>query len=328
LGLAQVQEMQTQTQMAAEMYQRVLALAGDPPLPVASEAYSGLARLAYEGNDLEKADQYGETAAQLARQIEKTDRFVVYALFLARLKLAQGDEAAAAALITQAEQFAQQHQFNHQLPAIAAAHIQLLLQQGDVFGAAQRLPGHDLPLSAARVALAQGETDTALTILNVWQQMVETREWRDEQFRGLLLLAVAYQAAGERETALDRLTTALIMAEPTGYLRPFLDEGEPMARLLTAAAERGILPAYTTRLLAIWAGPAAAAPEQLLVEPLSQRELEILHLIAQGLSNQEIGKQLYLALDTVKGHNRRIFAKLQVQRRTEAIARGRALGLL
>jgi LuxR family maltose regulon positive regulatory protein len=71
-----------------------------------------------------------------------------------------------------------------------------------------------------------------------------------------------------------------------------------------------------------------ASPAQSLSEPLSQRELEVLHLIAQGLSNREISERLFLALDTVKGHNRKIFGKLHVQRRTEAIARARALSLL
>ena len=73
---------------------------------------------------------------------------------------------------------------------------------------------------------------------------------------------------------------------------------------------------------------ALTSPDQPLIEPLSQRELEVLQLIAQGLSNREIGERLFLALDTVKGHNRKIFDKLQVQRRTEAIARARELGLL
>ena len=99
-----------------------------------------------------------------------------------------------------------------------------------------------------------------------------------------------------------------------------------------------MLPAYTRKLVAAFAAatppgpgdsparPAPAAPA--LIEPLSQRELEVLHLIAQGLSNRDIGERLFLALDTVKGHNQKIFAKLQVQRRTEAVARARELGLL
>ncbi|RME70003.1 MAG: DNA-binding response regulator, partial [Chloroflexi bacterium] len=75
-------------------------------------------------------------------------------------------------------------------------------------------------------------------------------------------------------------------------------------------------------------GETAGSSPSLLVEPLSRRELEVLKLIARGLSNREIGEQLFLAIDTVKGHNRRIFGKLQVQRRTEAVARARELGLL
>ncbi len=108
-----------------------------------------------------------------------------------------------------------------------------------------------------------------------------------------------------------------------------------MAQLLSEAAARGIRPEYTGKLLAALevAKPRAQAQSYLPsaqppLEPLSQRELEILQLIAQGLSNREIGARLFLALDTVKGHNRRIYDKLEVQRRTEAVARARELGLL
>ena len=115
----------------------------------------------------------------------------------------------------------------------------------------------------------------------------------------------------------------------------FIDEGLPMAQLLREAAARGILPDYTGRLLAAFEVKAQAiedspahSPAKPLIEPLSQRELEVLQLIAQGLSNREIGERLFLALDTVKGHNRKIFDKLQVQNRTEAAARARELGIL
>jgi LuxR family maltose regulon positive regulatory protein len=108
-----------------------------------------------------------------------------------------------------------------------------------------------------------------------------------------------------------------------------------MLQLLREAATRKIMPDYTDKLLAAFEaeqrkseGKPDLPSAQPLIEPLSQRELEILKLIAQGLSNREIGERLFLALDTVKGHNRRIFDKLQVQSRTEAIARARELGLL
>jgi LuxR family transcriptional regulator, maltose regulon positive regulatory protein len=110
---------------------------------------------------------------------------------------------------------------------------------------------------------------------------------------------------------------------------------------LSEAAARGIMPGYAGKLLAAFpplpddAGRAAARPPGVapgsppgLLEPLTQRELDILRLIAQGLSNQEIGDRLFLAVNTVKGHNRVLFDKLQVERRTEAIARARELGLL
>jgi len=100
-----------------------------------------------------------------------------------------------------------------------------------------------------------------------------------------------------------------------------------MLRLLSDAAAYGIMSDYITKLLSVF---EAEKKKEIgaLVESLSQRELEVLKLIADGLSNDEIGKKLYLALDSVKGHNRRIFSKLQVQRRTEAIARARELGLI
>ena len=131
---------------------------------------------------------------------------------------------------------------------------------------------------------------------------------------------------------------ALTLAEPEGYARIFIDEGLPMAQLLRETATRGITPEYTRTLLAGFAvkkqldtdgGNNLKSPSPLpLIEPLSQRELEILQLVAQGLSNREIGDRLFLALSTVKGHNRNIYTKLGVQRRTEAVARATELGLL
>ncbi|MGD8837183.1 MAG: response regulator transcription factor, partial [Desulfobacteraceae bacterium] len=111
-----------------------------------------------------------------------------------------------------------------------------------------------------------------------------------------------------------------------------------MTRLLSEAAARNIMPDYVSRLRAVFETenqinedksclPKAPAAQP-LIEPLSKRELEVLQLIAQGLSNRAIGERLFVALDTVKGHNRNIFGKLQVQRRTEAVARARELGLL
>jgi LuxR family maltose regulon positive regulatory protein len=154
----------------------------------------------------------------------------------------------------------------------------------------------------------------------------------------MVLQAVALGAHGQTEEALQVLADALALAQPGGFVRIFVDEGPPMAQLLSEAATLGIRPDYAGNLLAALEAEAqkhqdashlSPAPSaQPLVEPLSERELEVLQLIAQGLSNREISERLFLALSTVKGHNRNIYAKLQVQRRTEAVARAREIGLL
>jgi LuxR family maltose regulon positive regulatory protein len=152
----------------------------------------------------------------------------------------------------------------------------------------------------------------------------------------MVLQAVALQMHGEADKALHVLGAALALAKPGGFVRLFVDEGVRMARLLSKALARGAEPAYIRRLLAAFPvaepeyAPSAPAsgPESEWVEPLSAREREVLQLIAEGLSNQEIAARLYLSLHTVKVHARNIYAKLAVTNRTQAVARGRALGIL
>jgi LuxR family maltose regulon positive regulatory protein len=233
------------------------------------------------------------------------------------------------------------------MPEVAAAQVLVSLRQGDLAAAAQLAQTHELPTSQARVHLAQRDAAGALAALDPWRQQMEARGWRDETLKVLVLQAVALHANGEKDKAVQLLGEALALAEPGDFIRTFVDEGPPMAQLLVQAAARGIMPDYTAKLLAVFEAegqPDLAAlvrrqvspgvnaeispSSQPLIEPLSQRELEVLQLIAQGLSNREISQRLFLALSTVKGHNRNIFGKLQVQRRTEAVARARELGLL
>src|SRR5579871_5371921 len=162
------------------------------------------------------------------------------------------------------------------------------------------------------------------------------RWWADEHLKVLVLQAVALQASGDQDQAVQLILDALALAEPEGLIRLFVDEGRPMAHLLSEAAVQGRMPDYIGKLLAACeaeqqkseATASQLPPAQPSIEPLSRRELEVLRLIAQGLSNQEVSERLVLALETVKGHNKKIFGKLQVQRRTEAVARARELGLL
>ncbi len=336
IGLGNVQEAENQLFLAAETYRRVLQLAGDQPLQIVYEAHLGLARICYEWNDLEAAEQYARQSLHLARQYESViDRFVLCEVLLARLKLARGEVAGAAALLAEASQSARQRNFVYRLPEVAAAQVLTLLRQGHLAAATQLAETHGLPLSRARVHLASGDPSAALAVLEPVRQQVEARGWADERLKVMVLQALALQAQGNKDQAVNLLVDALALAEPGGFIRLFVDEGASMAHLLAAAAAQGKMPDYIGKLLAdceTEEQPRAATPDrppaQPLIEPLSRREVEVLRLIAQGLSNQEIGERLFLALDTVKGHNQKIFGKLQVQRRTEAVARARQLGLL
>ncbi len=334
-GLGGVQETENQLHLAAQTYRRVLQLAGELPLPVAtSEANLGLARIYYEWNDLDAASQHAQQSILLARQIENTDRFVACEVFLARLKLAQGDVAGAAAILAQADQSARQHNFVQRIAEVAAAQVLTLLRQNNLAAAAHLAQTHKLRISQARVHLAQGDPSAALAALEPLRQQVEAKSWVDQRLKVMVLQAVAHHAHGEKDKAVQLLGNALALAEPGGFIRTFVDEGLPMAHVLSEAAARGMMPGYVGKLLAVFEAEEQKKdkpylpPDQPLIEPLSERELEILQLVAQGLSNREISERLFLALDTVKGHNRRIYGKLQVQRRTEAVARARELGLL
>ena len=344
IGLGNLQQLENKLHLAAQSFQRALQLFGDHPLPAAGEAHFGLARIFYEWNDLDAALKHGQQSIQLARQIENNNRLVACEVFLARLKLAQGDVSGARAILAKASQLVRQHNFVYWTAEVAAAQVLTLLQQGNLVAAAHLAETHELPLSQARVHIAQGKSSTALARLATFRQQAQAKGWADEQLKVMVLQAVAYYLHGRKDKAVQLLAEALTLAEPGGFIRLFIDEGLPMAQLLGEATTYGMMPDYIGKLLAVFQAegqkiedkstlpPAAPAPPtppiEPLIEPLSQRELEVLQLIAQGLSNREISERLVLALSTVKGHNRRIYGKLQVKRRTEALVRARELGLL
>jgi len=344
VGLAAIQEAELHLDLAAESYRRALELFGEPPLPDACEAYLGLARIDYARNDLDTASAQAEKSIVLARQKDQSDRAVGVEAFRARLQLAQGDLNGAAERLKQAEQVARRRGFEARLPEVIALQVRALLQQKQLTAAAQLAEQSKLACSQARVHLAQGEAAAACTLLETAHQEMTAKTRPDERLNLLILLAIAYDANEEREKARQRLGEALSLAEAGGILRPFIDEGMMMARLLTQYVAAPTTDLFATEFIRklLTAMPTVGSDEatitkppvtqlpitQPLIEPLTDRELEVLTLIAQGLSNREIGEQLFLALDTVKGHNRRIFGKLDVKRRTEAINKARLLQLL
>ena len=335
-GLGEVQELENQLYSAAETYRRVLPLFGDHPQPSAEEAYLGLAHITYEWNDLESAEQHGQKSLQLARQYDRViDRFIVSEVFLARLKLARGDVAGAATMLAETEQSARQQNFLLRMPEIAAVQVLVLLQQGNLSKAAHLAQTHHLPISQARVYIAQGDPSAALALLMPLRQQMEAKGWVDEQLKVMVLQAVVFYAHGEKDKAMQLLGDALALAEPGGFIRIFVDEGKPMAQLLREATSKRIMPDYVSKLLAAFEaekrkneGKPDLHHAQPLIEPLSERELEVLKLLRSEISGPEIAHKLMVSLSTMRTHTQNIYVKLGVNNRQAAVRRAEELDLL
>ncbi len=238
---------------------------------------------------------------------------------------------------------------------IAAWQVRLWLQQEKLEAASQwmgargfdtRIKTNSLPemsyfllfdyLIVARVLLAQGRLDEAGELLQLLFEPAQSGGRTTRVIEILILQALTYQAQGFLDEAISSLEQALTIAEPAGFVRIFLDEGAPMTHLLQEALERGIVPDYARLLLSASAsneplplGTEAFQVEQSeLIEPLSEREIEVLQLIADGHTNPEIAARLFLSLNTVKVHTRNIYSKLDAHTRTQAVARARDLSIL
>jgi LuxR family transcriptional regulator, maltose regulon positive regulatory protein len=328
-GLGNIQEAENQLYLAVETYRRVLRLFGDQPQPFTCEAHLGLARIFYEWNDLDAAEQHCQSSLQLARQVENTGTVASCGVFLARMKLAQGDGAGAAVLLAEADQFLRQHNFERQTLEIAAAQVLILLHEGHPAAAAHLAQTHKLPIGQARTHLAQGDSAAALAVLELLRQQAEAKGWEDERLKVIILEAIAHHALGEEVKAEQLLGKALILAEPGGFIRLFVDEGPPMVALLQAAAKHGSASNYVRQLLAAFGKAKGKRPAtQLLIEPLSERELEVLRLLGTELNGPEIARELMVSLNTMHTHTQSIYNKLGVNNRRMAIRRAEELDLL
>ena len=200
------------------------------------------------------------------------------------------------------------------------------LQPADELDAAREIE----QTAVARTLIVQGRLDEAPRLLAALLEAAQSAGRTAHVIKIRVLQALAFQAQGDDRRALSALERALYLAVPEGYVRTFVDEGEQMACLLRRALVGGIVPEYGNRLLAAFGeSPQTASPAaQALIEPLTERELEVLQLIASGLPNREIARELVVAVSTVKSHINHIYGKLDVKNRTQAVARARTLGLL
>jgi LuxR family maltose regulon positive regulatory protein len=187
-----------------------------------------------------------------------------------------------------------------------------------------------VPIALAQVWLSQGQPDKALPLLEHALQSAQTVGRLGNALNILAVRAVVYYAQGELEQAFATLEQTLELAEPEGYLRVFVDQGAPMARLLRRMLARSSRPNYVRRLLEALGEPVKIEPRtaSTLIDRLSPRELEVLRLIVDGATNKEIADELVLTVNTVKRHISNIFGKLEVSNRAQAIAQVRQLNLL
>jgi LuxR family maltose regulon positive regulatory protein len=350
---------QGQLRHAGRVLEQALDLSKTPSLsapswiPAASAVCSSYGSLLYEWNRLEEAEEYLIAAVELGQRLAFGSALWSAYHTLGRIKLAHGDQKSAENMIEQAQMF----RLTHTVPLPARlmdaeqARASLVLGQWELAERwamqlqADRLPSPGLvgeieDMTLARLYLLQGQPEAALNLLNRLRTGAESGERRGHLIRILALTAVAQHARGETRLATGTLQSALTMAEPEGYVRSFIDMGQPLAHLLYQTLEQGILPDYVSRLLALFPGVheikhPAPKPDLLgskpanepLIEPLSERELEVLQWIARGASNEDIARGLVIATATAKKHVSNIIRKLGVDNRTQAVARGRSLGL-
>jgi len=345
-NLAEVLAQMGQLHRAADTYNQTLQMAVRPDgqrSPLAASIYAGLGRLFYEWNQLDDAAQDINLCIDLCRQWGDISLQAVACAMLARLEQVRGNPEEAREAMRRAEQMDSEHPLPPQRSILVKSDLaRLWLTQGnlerlfqlikkDGLGVKDEIPCQRAPeyVILLRVLLARGDYEDALALSERLLRQAETAGRTGLVIETLILRALAYQGKKDSERALKALERALSLARPEGYVRLFLDEGEPMTILLCQAQSRKVGTGYEADLLSsIGTIPGMTQPSmQLLVEPLTTRELEVLKLIEAGASNQDISEKLVISIPTVKRHISNIYAKLGVTSRTQAIAIGKELRL-
>ncbi len=319
-----------------------LAQSGSPhqSLPTLSHVYATLSLVLFEWNDLEGAMRYAKEAVNLARRWEQADALHFAYTNLGEVLFACGDMEGAFDILRQEWQVAKRTSMWFESITIAQE-VKWLLAQDNLEAALKRLrlaqvdidEANALPLTFIQIFLVQKQYTKALaTIANILGD-AEKRALGYRLMHLLIWQALAYHGLGQEAQALASLKHALRLASPEGYVRTFIWAGDDLIPLLHQARAAGIEPDYVNKLLismerGYGTRPIEAVPASCLVEPLSEREMDVLKLLAQACPDKKIAESLVITRETVHKHLKNIYGKLGVHSRTEAILRAKELSLL
>jgi LuxR family maltose regulon positive regulatory protein len=361
-GTAELKWFQGQYRQAFVLYQRFLQEAValqdlGALIPMMGTAHTVLGYILYEWNELAEAEAHLRQGIELGNQGMAWRVLVIGYTGLGRVFLAQKKWGEAAEIYQQADQLAQDLGSDLVLALVTPLQVDLWLAQGDLAAVKRWLLTNGLKpddefesykviiyIFLARALLACGQREAADALLLRLLRVTEAAQQLEWHAQVLVLQALTFQAQNKREPALAALKRALALGEPEGYIRTFVNEGPPMAALLlklreARQREHGDDPPslnyLNTLLAALGAAERVADPKSALrearqptlAEPLTERELEVLHLLTTGLSTHDIATKLIITPTTLKTHLRNIYAKLEVNSRAEAMVKAKALNL-
>ena len=350
--LADLQIAQGRLREAMSLYEQGLQRAvehGVPALRGAADMHTGVSQILYERNDLDAALQHVQLSRDLGQQAGFLQNEYRWRVALARIRQAQGDLSDAVDLLNEAERL-YAGDFSPNVRPVAALRARVWVAHGrlgEALGWARErglAATDDLSylhefehITLARVLLAQhtaeradDSIDNATRLLGRLRSAAEEGKRTGNLLEILVLQSMAHQAGGDLPAALASLHQALTLAEPEGYIRLFVDEGPAMASMLRVAAKQGIRRRYVAQLLAASTetGSSRRPGQPELIEPLSERELDVLRLLGTDLDGPDIARRLIVSLNTMRTHTNHVYAKLGVSNRRAAVTRARELGLL
>ena len=350
--LGQLQMLQGNLRQAEKTYLQALKLGAEvtgQQSPLAAIAEIGLGNLFYEWDDLKKSENHFKAGIALADRWKHAESLLNSTLGLARLKYAQGDTPGTFALIQDLVVLLEELGAKMLLPLVEAFRARMWVSEGKLTEAEQWIEAKNLAVDGELSYLQENDYITFVRLLMAQKSYSDADSLivRLLDFSGraaritrvlelMILQAIVKYEQGNSVQAEKIIRSALKMAAPEGYQRLFLDEGTAIASLLYQVIASQETSVYAEKLLKALGYPKAdQGKKQLagdstdsLIEPLSQREIDILQCLAEGLSNREIAHRLIISLSTVKTHTRNIYIKLGVNSRTQAIAQARAWGII